>query len=209
MPSYLLLAAAALAAGPRIDLNQDNQRGDVISPAMANWRVAEGASSTFRTGALTFELRAADRAAPLAAGWWKPGFDYPAAMASDGVLCRGAVRLIIRGLPSGQHSLGSWHSAFTAERPLPITITAGAASTTVTPPQQAKHDDEAAGAYLEFDVRAGEDAVIEFTPAPQGQVVINGLEIDHPDPTRRALRPVPADNDEHVPENPVLTWQAA
>src|SRR5829696_5492617 len=112
MPSYsLLVAFSLLNTGPRIDLNQDNQRGDVISPAMTNWRVAEGPASTFRAGDLTLELRATDPATPLATGWWKPGFDYPAAMASDGVLCRGAVRLVIRGLPAGRHSLGTWHSA--------------------------------------------------------------------------------------------------
>src|SRR5436190_2052119 len=205
----LLIALSLLNAGPRIDLNQNTDRGDVISPAMANWKVADGPASTFRAGEMTLELRAVDPAVPLTTAWWKPGFDYPAAMASDGVVCRGALRLVIRGLPAGQHSLGSWHSALTGDRPQPITIAAGSKSTTVTPSQQARHDDEAAGAYIEFDVRASEDVIVEFTPTPQGQVVINGFEIDHPDPMRRALQPTPADNDEHAPENPVLTWQPA
>ena len=206
----LALPMASPAVGPRIDLNQDTPRGDVVSTDRYNWRVAEGASSTFRAGPLTLELRAASPTSPLTTAWWKPGFDYPARMASDGVVSRGPVRLIVRGLSAGRHSLATWHNVLTVERPQPMAISnVAGATTTVTPSQRVTHDDRAAAAYVEFDTRAGEDVAIDFTPAADGQVVINGLEIDRPDPTRRALLPVPHDGDEHAPENPVLAWQPA
>ena len=54
----LALPSASPAMELRIDLNQDTPRGDVVSPDQHNWRLAEGAASTFRVGALSLELQA-------------------------------------------------------------------------------------------------------------------------------------------------------
>lgn len=203
-------ALSAHAEGLRIDLNQDNLRGDVRSPAMENWSVVAGAVAEFRTSGLTFELRSLDANRPVETGWWKPGFDYPASMASDGILCSGTVRLTIQGLAPGKHSLGSWH-ALLDDRPAHKirVVVPGGDEAYVVPTRQVKHDDDAAAAWVEFEVRKTEPVVIEFQPAAGGIVVLNGLELDYPDPTRRALTPTPFDIDEHAPENPLLRWRAA
>ena len=79
--------------------------------------------------------------------WWKPGFDYPARMASDGVVVRGKLELVLSGLASGRHSLATYHNTFTDAKPNRITVAApGGATVTVTPTNQVKHDADAASA---------------------------------------------------------------
>jgi hypothetical protein len=206
----LLLAPLTAVAGPRVDLNQDNQRGDVLTPGWEDWRVKEGASATAKFGDVTVTLRAVGDGAKLTTAWWKPGFDYPAHMVSDGVIVNGKLEIVLSGLPAGKHSLATYHNTFTDAKPNKITVTApGGASTTVTPTSQVKHDADAASAYVEFDAEAGKDVVITLTPEKAGTVVVNGFEIDRSDPARRATKPVPIDDDEHAPEDPVLAWRAA
>src|SRR5215470_2721108 len=86
------LAFAPLsAAGPRVDLSPDNGRADVLSPGWENWRVPEKQSASTKFGDVTVTLRAVEPNAKLTTGWWKPGFDYPARMASDGVIVSGTL----------------------------------------------------------------------------------------------------------------------
>src|SRR5262249_55449541 len=85
----------------------------------------------------------------------------------------------------------------------------GGARVTVTPTKQATHDADAASAFVEFEAAAGKDVVVTLTPEDAGSVVLNGFEIDRPDPARRAARPDPGEDEEHAAEDPVLAWRAA
>jgi hypothetical protein len=202
-----LMLAPLSAAGPRVDLNQDIARGDVVSPAWDNWRVPDAPTATAKFDGLAFTLRTGG--AKLATAWWKPGFDHPARMASDGVVVPGRLELVIRGLAPGRHSLGSYHNALTDAKPGRMTVSVAGSEAVVTPTRQVKHDADAATGFVEFAAVADQDVVVTFTPEGVGSVVLNGFEIDRPDPGRRANKPSPADNDEHAPEGPVLTWRAA
>src|SRR5262249_25959648 len=53
-------------------------------------------------------------------------------------------------------------------------------------------------AYVEF--RAGSDPVVVAVTARGGdrEVILNGFEIDAPDPNRKAIKPSPADHDGHA-----------
>lgn len=194
-------------AGVRVDINQDNGRGDVLAPGWTSWRVQEKESATARFGDVTITLRAVGTKGKLATGWWKPGFDYPARMASDGVVSD-KLELVLRGLTGGKHSLATYHNALTEAKPDRITVTVlGGASVTVTPSSRVKHDADAASAYVEFTAESGKDVVVLFTPDVGGSVTLNGFELDRADPSRRAARPEPFDGDEHAPENPLLAWK--
>jgi hypothetical protein len=203
----LLLAASNAVAGPRVDLSTDNGRGDVLAPGWEHWRVPEKESASAKFGSVTVTLRSPN--GKLAVGWWKPGFDYPARMASDGVI-GGKLELVLGGLPAGKHSLATYHNAFTAGTPAPITVAVrGGASTTVTPTSRVLHDADAASAFVEFVAESGKEVVVTFTPEGDGNVIFNGFEIDRSDPARRAMKPVPSEDDEHAAEDPVLAWRAA
>jgi hypothetical protein len=209
---FLGMAAALLplAAGPRVDLNQDVPRGDVRSPAWENWHVPDQPTADAAFGDVRVTLRAVGPNARLATGWWKPGFDYPARMASDGVVVAGQLEMTLRGLSPGRHSLATYHNALTGAAPTRITVSvANGPSVTVTPTKQVKHDEDAATAYLEFEAVKDKEVVVVFTPEAGGSVVLNGFEIDRPDPARRAGKPSPADGDEHAPDDPLLSWRPA
>jgi hypothetical protein len=210
LAALLALNALAAAAGPRVDLNQDVARQDVLAPGWETWRVPAGATATAKFGDIAVTLRAVGTGAKLGTGWWKPGFNYPARMASDGVVVAGRMDLVLRGLSPGRHSLATYHNALTDAQPNRITVAApGGARVTVTPTKQVTHDADAASAYVEFEAAANTDVVVNFTPEGQGSVVLNGFEIDRPDPARRAARPAPSDGDEHAPGGAILTWRAA
>src|SRR5262245_58827159 len=187
----LVLTPVVAHAQLRVDLNQDNGRGDVLAPGWTSWRVQEKETASARFGDVTATLRAVGPGAKLATAWWKPGFDYPARMASDGVVS-GKLELVLRGLPAGKHSLATYHNALTEAKPGRITVAAqGGASVTVAPSSRVKHDADAASAFVELTVEAGKDVVVTFTPEAGGSVTLNGFELDHSDPARRAARPEP------------------
>jgi hypothetical protein len=206
LPALTAFAPAAFA-GPRVDLSQDNGRADVLAPGWEQWRVPKNESASAKFGGVTVTLRAPG--AKLGTSWWKPGFDYPARMASDGVVVSGKLELVLSGLPAGKHSLGTYHSALTDAKPARITVAVQSTSTSVTPTTQVRHDADAASAFVEFTAEAGRDVVVTFTPEAGGSVVLNGFEIDRPDPAKRARKPTPFEDDEHAPEDPVLMWRAA
>lgn len=202
----LLVSSTTVLAGVRVDLSQDNGRGDVVAPGWDQWRVVEGERASATFGEVTVTLRAPG--GRLSTQWWKPGFDYPARMASDGVVVAGPLELVLSGLPAGKHSLGLYHNHLSDTKPTAITIRGPGSEVTVTPTKQVKHDAETATAFLEFIAAAGKDVVITFTPEASGSVVLNGFEIDRSDLTRRARQPSPSDGDEHVALDLPLTWRA-
>jgi Protein of unknown function (DUF3826) len=207
--AVFIFVPLSVFAGQRVDLNQDNGRGDVLSPGWDNWRIPEKDAATAKFGDITMSLRAVGPNARLATGWWKPGFDYPARMASDGVSAAGKLELTLGGLSAGKHSLATFHNTFTDAKPARITVAiAGGGSVTVTPTSRVKHDADAATAFVEFDAVGGKVVVVTFTPE-SGSVILNGFEIDRSDPAKRAAKPSSGEVDEHISEDPVLAWRAA
>ena len=76
---------------------------------------------------------------------------------------------------------------------------------------------DVASAYAEFKATSGKDVVVEIRrhatatadDAALKRIVLNGLELDTVDPTKKATKPSPASGDEHVPPSPILVWQKA
>lgn len=201
---------APASAGVRVDLSPDNGRADVLAPGWEHWRVPERESAAAKFGDVAVSLRANGPNAKLATGWWKPGFDHPARMASDGAAAAGRLELTLTGLPAGKHTLATYHNAFSDGKPTRVTVAVdGRAGATVTPSARVTHDADAASAFVEFDAADGKAVVVTFTAEGGGRVVLNGFEIDRPDPARRAAKPYPFDGDEHAAEDPVLSWRAA
>src|SRR5690606_13263048 len=110
LTTLLLLVLCPAVRALEVDLSPDFERKDVLSPHMQNWRVAEGETATETFDGVTITLRALGAEPVLSTDWWKAGLDYPATMASDGVIVRGegaAIQIILRGLPAGPHHLAT------------------------------------------------------------------------------------------------------
>jgi hypothetical protein len=151
------------------------------------------------------------------ADWWKAGLVHDALMVSDGAYVDGPdarLRLRIRGLSAGRHSLATFHNSIWEEPISSLDVVVNGAKTTVKPTHRVTNDADAASAYVEFEARPGEEVVVEFRQRGSpgnGQslrrVVLNGFELDAVDPAKRAAKPRPVSGDEHVAEKPTLAWR--
>jgi hypothetical protein len=210
-----------LASDPiRVDLSPDNGRQDVLARKAENWPFADAASASQRFRDVTVTLRKVGPVGSgLTAAWWKAGFDSNAALASDGVTVKegdrgGQIEMRIRGLAPGQHSLVTYHNSLSNARisGLAIAVNGQEQVRGVRPSVQVTDDADATMAYVEFEALPGREVRLLFSPDGTGDVdnvVLNGFVIDAADPRRQAMKPIPADDDEHVPENPVLSWTPA
>jgi hypothetical protein len=145
--------------------------------------------------------------------------DHPAALASDGVTLVSdqpvSIRLRIEGLSPGKHSIASFHNWMTNDSSGWISwrLGPGNEALRVKPSYRVLHDDDCASMWREFQVTGTEPIVMEWTALADGKqpsnkfaLVLNGLMIDGPDPSRNARKPSPSHGDEHAMESPRLEW---
>jgi hypothetical protein len=205
----LLFISSFVAAKPiRIDINPDNGRNDADAPGMLDWRIGkEPDSARVVTEGISIQF---DNAASLQPALWKGGYAYASPMASDGVIVSsGGMRLTIRGLAPGKHSIATFHNAI--DKPLGACIVTVSGQTTglqVNPTHRVLHDAEAASGYVEFEA-GNEPVTLQIAPAEASQpVILNAIWIDTPNPALQAVKPSPALSDLHAPENPLLSWTA-
>jgi hypothetical protein len=207
----------------RFDLSPENDRRDHLSTSRTNWLVNAEKPIAFKTGDVEFTIEPIGKSKDgIQVDWWKAGLVHDALMASDGIFVEGAgagLRLTIRGLAPGKHSLATFHNSIWDRdaRPTDVVINGAPTVTAVVPSRRVTNDADAASAYAEFEAKHGQDTVIELRPHAAltgdekrlGRVILNGFELDAVDPTKKAVKPTPPAGDEHVPEKPTLTWQAA
>jgi len=212
-PSVALLLAALMTApavaGPRVDLNPDNGRGDIRTAEWHNWPVRDGGPANVSVAGVAFTLRPAGGAKGLATAWWKPGVAHGATVASDGVTAPGgALELVLRGLTPGRHGVVTYHNAVgdAAAGPVEVAVDGVVVLKDFRPSHRVRDDADAAAAYFEITATADKDVVVRF----EGDgLILNGFAIGVHDPARQVSRPLPAHADEHAAEEPVLTWVPA
>lgn len=195
--SSLMLAVGVGAAAPlRVDLNPNNGRGDVLSPWRENWPF-DPAKPSRTFGGLSVSLRSAS---PLVVRWYKPLLVHGATMTSDGVAAQGSLEIVIGGLEPGRHSLATFRNRLSdGEAPVYSIAVDGVPRLDGVRPTTKVHDDaDATCGYLEFE--AGEQPVVVTIAAGGGdrEVILNGFEVDAPDPNLEAIKPSPPDHDGHA-----------
>ena len=220
---FIIIAAAAnvirglAVAGQRWDIQPDMARHDHLSTDRHNWSVGEDRPAQAGHQGATFSVRAPE--GKMRATWWKGGLDFDARMVSDGVETENKNGLILRidGLAPGRHTLATYHNQLepSSVTPLVIHCNGQLVAANIVPTCRVTHDTEATTTYFEFDVQETESKQVSvdvvITPAESVNdeatvVILNGFELDCPDPRRRAIRPTPAHGDEHVASDPTLRW---
>ena len=210
----LCVAAAARAEGIKVDLNPPDNRKDLLTPHWDNWSLHEGAVQSHTFGDVTVTLRAAGNGT-LSPILFKGLLDYGATMATDGVAVKspanGGIDLAISGLTPGKHTVATYHNELRDQQAeaFDITVDGGAKLKHIVPTVRATNDYDVASAFIEVNAQSGRDVVIHFEPERAGQsVIINGFEIDEVNPRLKATKPLPANDDEHWPNESALTWTA-
>jgi len=209
-----------LAGEWRVALDGSGRR-DTTPPQFVQWRVDSLNPST-NFGSLRVQLRT-DGGQKLEGVLYKAGLDYGARLACDGVSPAagdkpGALELVLTGLSPGPHSLVTYHnSVWPVDKPIgPFKLLVnGTARANVSPSVQATNDYEVGRTFTPFQAEPGKDVVVTFSPmglTTNSRIVLNGFEIDTSDPSRKAIKPWPADRDEHVAADSgslELKWTAA
>ncbi len=187
-------------SGFGVDIGPDNDRKDILTPGWENWRFATAESARKSFGGIAVTVRRVGSVGSgLAANWWKGGIDYGATLTSDGVYVAdgdrgGQLEMAISGLSAGKHTIVTYHNSIW-NSPLSrfdVYVNGKLQLKGVSPTIKATHRDDAATACVEVEAVAGKDVVLSFAPDKSGQIdniILNGFEIDRPDPARQALKP--------------------
>ncbi|PTX94390.1 thrombospondin type 3 repeat-containing protein [Opitutus sp. ER46] len=220
----LSLAGPAFAAPIKVDLSVGG-RADALAPGYAAWCDVTGKSAARRFGGVEVQLGVSHGV--MATTWWKGGAVEGARMVVDAVRVNRAaadavLELRLRGLPAGRHSLATFHNVSASPESnvqvgaFDVWLNGVEYTRGVKPSLRAASDDDAAVAYLEFEVVAGEDVRVEYRVATGAEasasLVLCGFELDGADPRRRAAKPQPERGDEHVAAEQGtvrLTWTPA
>src|SRR5262249_29648163 len=156
---------------------------------------------------VTFTLRRAGSAGTgLAGDWWKAGIDYRATLTSGGVFIDGGdhggqLELAIHGLSPGNHTIVTYHNSLWAKpiSPFDVHVKNQPKPNAVVPSAKLTPSDDGPTAYAQFDTQEGQTIAPRFAPNPpppmgegRGEgaaqpidnIILNGFEIDRPDPHR-------------------------
>ncbi len=217
MAGVLFLVTAIQAAELRVDLNPADGRKDLLTPHWDNWAWREGKSGAQTYGTVTVTFRAVPNGT-LIPVLFKGSLDFGATMAADGIGLKNAtndcgIEMVIAGLTPGKHTLVTYHNEERELVPGRLDIFEGDTQRVsgLTPTRRATNDYEVASSFLEVEAVAGKDIVLRFQPdksSASRSVLINGFEIDTANPHLKAIKPSPANDDEHWPNESALTWVA-
>jgi hypothetical protein len=209
------LTATLQAKELKVDLNPPDRRTDLLTPHWDNWAWHEDGSGSQTFGDVTVTFRAVPDGV-LAPVLFKGLLDYGAHMACDGITVKepagdGGMDMIVSGLASGKHTIVTYHNEVRDLAParFDVLVDGTPLIKDFTPTKRATNDYEVAATFLEVDAVAGKDVVINFRPkksSPNRSLVINGFEIDTVNPHQKAVKPSPANDDEHWPNESALTW---
>lgn len=201
------------ATGFKVDLNPPDRRGDVMTPHWENWAWREGSSGSSTFGGVSVTLRAAGNGT-LSPILYKGLLDYGMHMGCDGVVVKSpgdGLEIILRGLAHGPHTLATYHNEVRDGSPAIFSVSVDGQSRVkdFKPTFRATNDALVASTWIQFDASAGKDVIIHFQPAGSGSslgIILNGFELDSPNPRAKAMMPSPSDDDEHWPNEIPLTW---
>jgi hypothetical protein len=216
----LLLSASIVTATHaepiQADLNPSENRKDLLTAHWENWPWHDAATESHSFGNVTVTFRATTNGT-LSPILFKGLLDYGATMACDGIVVKipanGGIEMAIRGLTPGKHTVATYHNEVRDLAPTPFDVSVGGVTKLkhIVPSVRATNDYEVASAFVEVDAKAGQEVVIQFEPektATNQSIIINGFEIDHSNPRAEAIKPMPANDDEHWPNESALTWTA-
>ncbi|MBU6175136.1 MAG: hypothetical protein KGQ60_15105, partial [Planctomycetes bacterium] len=201
-----------------VDIQPPAGRSDMTAPGMHAWNLQTTGEQKLNLGNRTLSLRLHGADASMTAGLWKPGYDHPARMISDGVMIVGDPKetrldLVLSGLSQGRHSVRSYHNAYSERvtQEVAVSIDGKICDQTSHSFRERIHD-RSATLWCEFEVKSDEDVVLTFSASAEASedrchFVLNGLAIDACDLEQSTKIPSPNHLERHAPELPRLNWE--
>lgn len=209
---FLWSAVPASAASLRVDINSEG-RADMRTVGWENWRPSGDMSRSF--GDVTVTLRAGDGGS-LGLSGSKAIVVHGVTVGADAAVVTGGDPVVmevrIDGLAPGLHTFTGYHHALgPADGVFAVSVDDRRVEG-IKPSRQARHNDEVAASFVEFEARPDRPVVIRITAAGGGRVLLSGFVIDGADPGKKALKPLPADCERHADGDSgrvTLSWTPA
>ena len=236
----LIPCTPAYAAELKVDINESGrQLSETLDPAYTpwsstvNWFAGGNTISSTFDGVTIIFTRVGPEGTGLKVDWYKAGIDdatHNSKLVNDGLTVDphnlqgngGQIEMRIRGLTAGPHTLlayvNTWQNpASYSFSPLNISVDGVQVITNLPVSNRVLNNADAATAYLELNAQDGQDVVVLFqadtnNTATDKNVCIDGFEIDTPNSSLKAVKPVPADRDEHADADShelLLSWTPA
>jgi hypothetical protein len=196
----------------KVDLSRFTGRADTAAPHFTEWQFNPASPSrTFGNVTVAFS-KIGSAPGSIDSNWYKFGIDYGALLACDAVFINGGdaggqIQMTVSGLAPGQHTIATYHNSLQSPtRPISafdIYVNGSLTVSNVQPTIQATNDYDIASAYFPVTASAGQNLVLTFIPRTNAAVLItniyiNGFEIDSSNPATKAIKPIPANDDEHI-----------
>ena len=224
---FLLFPFALLAQHPvlKVDMDQSNRReAEVNEPNFIPFPYVAGSKESVTSNGVKIAFKEAGTGGGvLATDYYKSGIQTPyyARLASDGLFAKGSkIEMRISGLPEGEHTLLTYHNQISNEGPfsaLTIDVDGKQVVNNLMPSHRVKANTDAKVSYITIESVKGKDVVVLFavdekSAAANKTIIINGFEINTPNPADLASMPSPKNGDEHVDADKgtlSLSWTGA
>lgn len=239
---FAISSAFAQMLQCKVDIGVNRSDAEVLEPGFINWKIAQGASDSIEIDGITFVIARGvnDTSHEIRSGWSKTFIQNADAKAKNGRLTGdgvnldpnecGELRLIIKGLPVGNHTIQTYHNRWQEPSKFvawPITVTCNGEvvhSKVNSTFQQPIAADATmltttftianAGDMVELAFITNESDVTEALGSKNGDKtpVLNGFELNTVSVADQAKRPFPADGDMHTDADGgelLLTWSPA
>lgn len=203
-----------------VDVNSGDNRKASYDKNAENWNVVNGVeSSEFTHADVTYTLLSNSTSGTLRSVNCKTlqlqSGIYPY-KTMDGVTTDdgGTLKLEIKGLSEGTHSLKMWHSCVddADNSTLSVSINGSVIDEDVECPTRVKSEDDAGLSYGAFEVAKGETVTVLITPngdnGTTNNAWLNAFELDGADPFNGISRISPADGNKHWNKEDKLSWTA-
>ncbi len=212
--AIIFLIAGAVSASPlKVRVMPQDDRKAYLMPHWENWQW-DGSGKPAKFGDISITLSAGE--SKIAGVSQKSLLASDLHMAAAGLSTSdaksgGLIVMTIHGLSPGTHTVATYHNEIRAKvsTAYEISVDGKIVVDKVVPSLEATSDYDISTAYFNVNARQGQDVEIRIQPLDtNASCILNGFEIDMPDPHKRAIKPVPDNDDEHIDPTQPLTWTA-
>ncbi len=214
---FILIAGVTvpLEANPlRVDINSEG-RSDMRTVGWENWQ-PKGNVLSQSFGDVTVTLRAGGDDGSILIKGNKSLLVHGVTVGAEGAIATGVNPVVMEvqldGLVPGPHRFVGYHHAVQGGAGTYSVSVGDHKVNGIEASQEPRHNDEVGTSFIEFEAKAGEPVVVHITATQGDSVVLNGFALDITDPSKKALKPMPADYERHADGDDgkvTLSWAPA
>lgn len=227
MYCFLFLPFSVFSQKPvmKVDIDQSNRReAEVNEPDYIPFPYVAGSMESIAVKGIKVSFKPSEKTGSvLTTDYYKAGIQSPyyARLSSDGLVgSSSGIEMRISGLPAGDHTLLTYHNQISNEGPfsfMSINLDGNQIINNLMPSHRVKINNDAKTSYITVKAIKGKDIVVIFSTDKKSSftnkdVIINGFEINTPNPADLAKLPNPKNGDEHVDADNgtvILSWTGA